>query len=76
MVSITVQRAGGSNEVKRQAVAPIPGVVDGVVNRNGERQHISDNHNSYHVEEVKYSDNDFSGFLAVTGWLEQSVNRR
>jgi len=78
-VSITAQRAGGINEVKRQAIAPIPGVVDSVVNRNGEGQHVSDNHN--YIEEVIHSNNDdlrlvIPGFPAATARLEQLVNRR
>jgi len=66
-------------EAKGQVMGPISGVVDGVVNRNGEGQHVGDNHN--YIEEVIHSNNDdlgliIAGFPAVTGRLEQPLNRR
>ena len=71
VVLITAQRAGGSNEVKQQAVAPNDTAVAGV----GTGENVGDSggdHNSYHVEEVIHSDNDdpgliIAGFLDVTG---------
>jgi len=51
-------------EFKRQAVAPITGAVAAVGIRGGNGQNVGDSgdnggdHNSYHVGEVKHSDND------------------
>jgi len=52
--------------------------------RGGNGQNVGDSggdHSSYHVEEVIHSNNDnpgliITGFPAVTGRLEQPLNRR
>lgn len=78
-VSKVAQQAAGIG-VKGQAIVPITGAVAAVGNRVSNRENVSDNgdnlkrkHN--HGEEVIDSHQDHRESPAVTGRLEQPVNR-
>ena len=62
-----------------QVQQPIAGVTFTGGNHVGNRQNVGDhgdNHDDYHTEEVKHSNNEHPKFPAATSRLDHTVNRR